>query len=41
VFERTTDLAAQSDLWIVQRDGTGLRLLAQNAGSPAWNPTRP
>jgi dipeptidyl aminopeptidase/acylaminoacyl peptidase len=41
VFERTTDLAGQSDLWIVQRDGSGLRLLAQNGGSPAWNPTRP
>jgi dipeptidyl aminopeptidase/acylaminoacyl peptidase len=41
VFERTSDLAGQSDLWIVQRDGSGLRLLAPNAGSPAWNPTRP
>jgi Tol biopolymer transport system component len=41
VFERTADLAGQSDLWIVQRDGTGLRLLVQNGNSPAWNPTRP
>ena len=41
VFERTTDLSGPSDLWIVQRDGSGLRLLMGNAGSPAWNPTRP
>jgi TolB protein len=41
VFERTTDLSGQSDLWIVQRDGSGLRLLVSNANSPAWNPTRP
>ena len=41
VFERTSDLAGQSDLWIVQRDGSGLRLLVTNASSPAWNPTRP
>lgn len=40
-FERTTDLRGQSDLWIVQRDGSGLRLLVQNANSPAWNPSRP
>ena len=41
VFERTTDLGGQSSLWIVQRDGSGLRLLVDNANSPAWNPTRP
>ncbi len=41
VFERTTALDGQSDLWIVQRDGSGLRPLVQNANSPAWNPTRP
>jgi dipeptidyl aminopeptidase/acylaminoacyl peptidase len=41
VFERTTDLSGQSDLWIVQRDGSGLRLLVSNASSAAWNPVRP
>ena len=41
VFERTTDLSGPADLWIVQRDGSGLKLLVQNGNSPAWNPTRP
>jgi dipeptidyl aminopeptidase/acylaminoacyl peptidase len=41
VFERTGDLTGPADLWMVQRDGSGLRLLVPNAGSPAWNPTRP
>jgi hypothetical protein len=41
VFERTADLSGQSDLWVVQRDGSGLRLLVTNGNSPAWNPTRP
>jgi dipeptidyl aminopeptidase/acylaminoacyl peptidase len=41
VFERTTDLSGRSDLWIVQRDGSGLRLLVSDGSSPAWNPTRP
>jgi WD40 repeat protein len=45
VFERTRgsihDLATlPSDLWIVNRDGSGLRPLVRNAAFPAWNPQR-
>jgi hypothetical protein len=29
------------DLWIVNRDGTGLRLLVDNARAPAWSPPEP
>jgi TolB protein len=41
VFERTAELSGPSDLWLVQRDGSGLRLLVENGSSPAWNPVRP
>jgi len=30
-----------SDLYVVNRDGTGLRLVAANAGRPAWRGTSP
>jgi Tol biopolymer transport system component len=41
VFEVTDDLLhGDSDLWIVNRDGSGLRLLVADAGFPAWNPRR-
>lgn len=42
VFERSTsmpefgDTLNDPDLWLMQRDGTGLRLLVQNGRSPAW-----
>ncbi len=44
-FERVTgsiyELATlPSDLWIVGRDGSGLRPLAKDAAFPAWNPQR-
>ncbi|MFO8150891.1 MAG: hypothetical protein R6T93_11390 [Trueperaceae bacterium] len=43
VFERAAELdeagsgLAESDLWIVERDGTGLRLLIEDAYAPAWS----
>ena len=43
VFERATDLEetgaalADPDLWIVERDGSGLRLLVADAYAPAWS----
>lgn len=46
VFERVGggsvyDLATlPSDLWVVNRDGSGLRLLVRDATGPAWNPQR-
>ncbi len=41
VFERAKEKAfgAPSDLWIVNRDGSGLRLLKQNAARPDWSPS--
>jgi hypothetical protein len=38
VFERTTDpvFDPMSSLWIMNRDGTGLRMLINDAGRPAW-----
>jgi hypothetical protein len=40
VFERTTtkDRSAQIDLWVMDADGGNMRLLAQDAHSPAWSP---
>lgn len=46
VFERVTggsihDLATlPSDVWVMNRDGSGLRPLVRNAQFPAWNPQR-
>ena len=43
VFERATDLnedetgLLQPDLWLVNRDGSGLRLLIEDAYAPAWS----
>ncbi len=39
VFERSTsvDANAPTDLWVINRDGSGLRRLAQNAARPAWS----
>ncbi|MBI5031085.1 MAG: hypothetical protein HZB51_11200 [Chloroflexi bacterium] len=41
VFERTTDpvFDPTSSLWIINRDGTGLRKLLDDAGRPAWGQT--
>ncbi len=38
VFERTTDpvFDPTSSLWIINRDGSGLHKLADDAGRPAW-----
>lgn len=37
VFERAASLAsADSDLWIMNRDGSGLRLLVKNGRLPSW-----
>jgi hypothetical protein len=41
VFERATSLDGPSDLWVMARDGSGQRLLIQNAGYPSWNPQQP
>lgn len=43
VFERATDLdevggsLIEPDLWIVERDASGLRLLVEDAYAPAWS----
>jgi Tol biopolymer transport system component len=37
-FARTTNLSgAQTDLWVVNRDGSGLRLLVENGSAPTWS----
>jgi hypothetical protein len=44
VFERAATMAefgydlVDPDLWIVNRDGSGLRLLVENGRTPAWSP---
>jgi len=39
VFERVADVNdSTSSLWIMKRDGSGLRKLADDAGRPAWGP---
>ena len=40
VFDRATAKAldAPADLWIMNRDGSGQRLLAANGRAPAWSP---
>jgi Tol biopolymer transport system component len=40
-FERASSLDGPSDLWVMARDGTGQRLVIQNAGFPSWNPQKP
>jgi dipeptidyl aminopeptidase/acylaminoacyl peptidase len=45
-FERVTEdpinpLNNTSAIWVVQRDGSGLRLLVNDAASPAWGGTTP
>lgn len=41
VFERaaTEDFAAATDLWLMNRDGSGLKLLQEAARAPAWSPS--
>ena len=41
IFERTTDpvFDPTSSLWIINRDGSGLHKLADDAGRPAWGQT--
>ncbi len=45
VFERSDDeseiTATRTDLWVMDRDGSNLRLVAAGGNYPAWNPTRP
>jgi Tol biopolymer transport system component len=40
VFERSAsrESGAATDLWVIERAGSGLRLLVANAASPAWSP---
>ena len=40
VFDRSTakDDTGTTDVWIMNRDGSGQRLLASNAYAPAWSP---
>jgi TolB protein len=44
VFERADDMAqigfdlVAPDLWVIHRDGSGLRLLVENGRAPAWSP---
>lgn len=44
VFERASDMAeigfdlVAPDLWIIHRDGSGLRLFLENGRAPAWSP---
>lgn len=44
VFERAAEMEelgfglVDSDLWVVNRDGSGLRLLIENGRAPAWSP---
>jgi TolB protein len=40
VFDRSAfpDSDAPADLYVINRDGSGLRLLAKNGRSPAWSP---
>jgi Tol biopolymer transport system component len=41
VFERSADNDTTSSLWIMNRDGSGLHKLADDAGRPAWGQTPP
>jgi hypothetical protein len=42
VFARTTDLSgAQVDLWVMNRDGSGLRLLVEDGSVPTWSMRAP
>jgi hypothetical protein len=40
VFERSSasDGSAATDLWLINRDGSGLQLLVENGRAPAWSP---
>jgi hypothetical protein len=38
VFELAREFDGPTDLYIIQRDGTNMRLLVANAGHPAWSP---
>jgi hypothetical protein len=40
VFERAASLgSARADLWLMNRDGSDLRLLVENGSRPAWQPS--
>jgi hypothetical protein len=41
VFERAPDTEQMTDLWLVRRDGSELRLLAEDAARPAWSRVAP
>ncbi len=40
VFERAAAAETPSDLWVMRRDGSNLRLLVRDAASPAWSPRK-
>lgn len=41
VFERAASLEDYTDLWLVRRDGSDMRLLARKASRPAWSQGAP
>jgi hypothetical protein len=41
VFERVDASGTTSSLWVVNRDGSGLHKLVDDAGRPAWGRTPP
>jgi Tol biopolymer transport system component len=41
VFERAPDFEQMTDLWLVRRDGSELRLLAESGARPAWSRVAP
>jgi len=41
VFERAASTEALTNLWIMNRDGSNMRLLARNAARPAWSSRAP
>lgn len=41
VFERAVDIDSPADLWLIDRDGSNLRLLVRGAVRPAWSARTP
>ena len=41
VFERAADRDSPTDLWLIDRDGSNLRLLVRGAVRPAWSARAP
>jgi Tol biopolymer transport system component len=40
-FERASGVEAAADLWLMRRDGSDMRLLANKAARPAWSRREP